>query len=242
MRTPPLQKIFAASLADQARDMIRDAIFEGKIKPEERLTIERIAADLGISRTPVREALKALEADGIVSILPNRGAVVRRFDSDELRDRYSVRSQLEGYAGELACRRDGGALATLLEENCNAMKPLLARARSGLLEDISALVELNMRFHEHILAASGSALVTRILIGLQMPVAYRLYHWRDHGRRQAALDFHRQIAAAIRARKPARVRQLLDAHILAARDYLLASEGADRPERGSKDRNDGRTS
>ena len=209
--------------------MIRDAIFEGKIKPEERLTIERIAADLGVSRTPVREALKALEADGIVSILPNRGAVVRRFDTDELRDRYSVRAHLEGYAGELACGRDSnGSLAKALEDNCEQLNNLLGRSRSGRLEDVSALVELNMRFHELILTASGSTLVTRILGGLQMPIAYRLYHWRDHERRQSALDFHRRIAAAFRAKKPAKVRQLLESHILETRDYLLASQGPGR--------------
>ena len=103
------------SLADQARDLIREAIFNGKIKPEERLTIERIAADIGISRTPVREALKALETDGILRIEPHRGAVVRRFDKDELYDFHTIRAQLEGYAGELACKRDAAAVTRDLE-------------------------------------------------------------------------------------------------------------------------------
>jgi DNA-binding GntR family transcriptional regulator len=221
----PLQKISATSLADRAREMIRDAIFEGKIQPEEKITIERIAADLGVSRTPVREALKALEADGMVSILPNRGAVVRRFDSDEIRDRYSVRAQLEGYAGELACNRDAAGVARKLEDNCAQMKSLVARARSGRLEDVVALVENNILFHGAILEASGSALVARILNGLQMPVAYRLYHWREQGRRDSAFDFHMRIAAAFRDAKPAKVRQLLETHILETRDYLLANQG-----------------
>ena len=72
-----LSKLQSDSLADKARDMIRAAIFEGHIQPDERLTIEHIAAQLGISRTPVREALKALETDGIVKLLPNRGAIVQ---------------------------------------------------------------------------------------------------------------------------------------------------------------------
>ena len=220
----PLQKISATSLADRAREMIRDAIFEGKIQPEEKITIERIAADLGVSRTPVREALKALEADGMVSILPNRGAVVRRFDSDEIRDRYSVRALLEGYAGELACRRDAAGVAQKLEDNCAQMKSLIARARSGRLEDVVAMVENNMLFHGAILEASGSTLVARILNGLQMPVAYRLYHWREKGRRNSAFELHVRIAAAFREAKPDKVRQLLETHILETRDFLLANQ------------------
>lgn len=129
MSSRQVQKISSTSLADKARDMIRDAIFEGKIRPEERLPIERIAADLGVSRTPVREALKALDADGSVRIPATRGAVVRRFDSDELRDRYCVRPRLEGYAGEPACRMDTGALAEALEDNWAQRKAMLARGR-----------------------------------------------------------------------------------------------------------------
>ncbi len=72
MKSPKLGTISNQSLADQARDLIRQAIYEGKIGPEERLTIERLAADFGISRTPVREALKALETDGIVRMHPHR--------------------------------------------------------------------------------------------------------------------------------------------------------------------------
>ena len=125
--TTGIGRISTQSLADQARDLIKQAIFEGKIKPEEKLTIERIAAEFGISRTPVREALKALETDGIVRIHPHRGAIVQRFDKDELFDRYSVRALLEGHAGERACRADPLGIAADLEANCEA---LAARIRS----------------------------------------------------------------------------------------------------------------
>ena len=121
-----LAKIPTHSLADQARTLIRNAIFDGKIKPEERLTIERIASELGISRTPVREALKLLEADGIIRMLPNRGAVVQRFDKEELIERYSLRGLLEGYAAEMACRTQSATLAPLLEAQCAEMALAIA--------------------------------------------------------------------------------------------------------------------
>jgi DNA-binding GntR family transcriptional regulator len=231
MEPPATSKVLGAisnqSLADQARDLIREAIFNGRIKPEERLTIERIAAEFGISRTPVREALKALETDGIVRIEPHRGAVVQRFDKDELHDRYSIRALLEGYAGELACKRDAPAVARDLERNCTELKKAMTNARAENLDTIQVLVQLNLQFHERILAASGSATVRRILETLRMPFAYRLYNWRVAERQNVSLDFHRQIAQSFRAKQPKQVRRLMEAHVLEARDFLTSAGRVD---------------
>lgn len=224
MAARKLGSISNQSLADQARDLIRRAIFEGEIKPEERLTIERIAADFGISRTPVREALKALETDGIVRIHPHRGAVVQRFEKAEIHDRYTVRALLEGFAGELACRNDAAGVARELEANCTQLARAMAGIRDDDLDAVRRLVELNFRFHEAILAASGSPTVLRLLEALKMPVAYRLYTWRDAGRRKVSLDFHRRIARAFREGKPAAVRKQIEAHLLEARDFLVAGK------------------
>jgi DNA-binding GntR family transcriptional regulator len=219
-----LGSISSQSLADQARDLIRQAIFEGKIKPEERLTIERIAADLGISRTPVREALKALETDGIVRIDPHRGAIVQRFEESEVYDRYSVRALLEGYAGELACNADAQSIAGDLEANCDQLERAIATTPRDDLDAVRVLVELNAQFHDRILNASGSATVLRMLETLRMPVAYRLYTWREPERRKISLDFHRRIAAVFRAKRPKQVRRLMEEHMLEARDFLVAGK------------------
>ena len=221
MTSKRLGKITTQSLADQARDLIRQAIFEGKIKPDERLTIERIAAEFGISRTPVREALKALETDGIVRLQPHRGAIVQRFDKDELLDRYSVRALLEGYAGELACKADGDAIARDLEGNCDRLEKALASVQKQNLDAVRVLVELNSQFHDRILHASGSTTALRMLDTLRMPFAYRLYIWRVPERQQISLNFHRSIAAAFRAKRPKQVRRLLETHLLEARDFLI---------------------
>ena len=219
-----LGSITAQSLADQARDRIRTAIFEGRIAPEEKLTIERIAAEFGISRTPVREALKALESDGIVRIHPHRGAIVQRFDRNELIDRYSVRALLEGYAGELAWQADAANIARDLDANCTQLADAIARAKNDDLDSIRELVELNAQFHDRILHASGSATTLRLLEALRMPIAYRLYNWRAPERQRVSLQFHRKIAAAFRAKTPDKVRQLMQAHVLEARDFLIDSK------------------
>jgi len=220
----PFGSIHARSLADQARDLIRAAIFEGRIQPAERLTIERIAAEFGISRTPVREALKALENDGIVRIHPHRGAVVERFDRAELHDRYSVRALLEGYAGELACRNAAAALAPVLAARCREIEKAAARTRAEDLDAVRLLVELNERFHAPILEAARSPTVARQLAALTMPLAYRLYHWRVPARRAVSIEAHRRIARAFAARQPKQVRRLLEEHVLEARDFLTESD------------------
>ena len=219
-----LGPITTQSLADQARDLIRQAIFEGRIKPEERLTIERIAAEFGISRTPVREALKALETDGIVRIHPHRGAIVQRFEKDELYDRYSIRAMLEGHAAELACKADPEAIAADLEANCDALEQAIARAKSDDLDSLRVLTELNSQFHNRILSASGSATTLRVLETLRMPLAYRLYIWRSAESQQSSLKFHRAIAKAFRAKKPKEVRRLIEQHLMAARDFLMSTQ------------------
>ena len=222
MNPRKLGAISNQSLADQARDLIRQAIYEGRIQPEERLTIERIAAEFGISRTPVREALKALETDGIVRLHPHRGAVVQRFEKDELFDRYSVRALLEGHAGELACKVDATAIAADLEANCDQLEKAMAKTRPQDLAAIQVLVKLNSQFHERILGASGSATTLRILESLRMPVAYRLYSWRSPERQKVSLEFHRAVAKAFRGKRPKAVRRLLEAHLIEARDFLMS--------------------
>ncbi len=220
--TKYLSKLSADSLADKAAEMIRSAIFDGHIQPDERITIEHIAAQLGISRTPVREALKALETDGIIKILPNRGAVVQRFGRPELSDRFTVRATLEGLAGELACRNDGKRVAALLSANNERLADRMAEIEPEDLHAVSELVALNGEFHETILAASQSETAMRMLATLRMPMAYRLYTWRSVERQRVSYDFHRRIVDAFGQDDPAEVRRLLESHILEARDFVVA--------------------
>ncbi|HSV84023.1 MAG TPA: GntR family transcriptional regulator [Ramlibacter sp.] len=221
----PLSKVEQSdSLADKARKMIRAAIFEGQIQPDERLTIEHLAAQLGISRTPVREALKALETDGIVKLLPNRGAIVQSFSREEWADRFQVRAVLEGLAGELACRNQGRKLGMVLAAIQEKIVEGMKQAKPDDLVAASKLVALNSEFHGAILQASGSETTARMLEALRMPMAYRLYHWRSPERQNAHSDFHFRIIQAFLAEDPAEVRRLLEAHILEGRNFVLRED------------------
>jgi DNA-binding GntR family transcriptional regulator len=218
-----LDKIAVSSLADLARDKIRQAILQGVIKPDEWLTIEKMATQLGISRTPVREALKTLEADGLVRIFPNRGAVVSRFDAGDLKNRYALRALLEGHAGEAACAAEGVALAAKLEDICAAMTARLRKLKIARDTDLVELIELNGEFHRTIVRASGNALLEKFLDMLQTPLAHRFYQWRDPARQRAVIEDHLAIVKAFKDQKPAQVKRLLEKHVLEACEFLLTS-------------------
>src|SRR3954454_11370814 len=130
----------AATSTGRVREQLQHAILEGVLKPGERLRAEALAQRYGTSRTPIREALLQLEAQGLVEVEPNRGAVVRAFDRDDLRDLYEVRALLEPRAAALATHRISHADIAQLEALC---------------ED-DDLIVANEAFHRIILEAAQS--------------------------------------------------------------------------------------
>lgn len=205
-------------LADQAREHIRASILDGTLRPGERLTIEQLAAELGVSRTPVREALKALEQDGLVHLLPHRGAVVESVAREEVHHRYTIRAMLEGYAAELACRNDAAGIADELETICEELETAAKRAKPKDKSAPGRLSQINQEFHAVIRDGSGSRTIVRLLETLRNPVSYTHAHWGDAEKRTSSLEIHREIAAAFREGDPVKTRQLMERHILEARD------------------------
>src|SRR6478609_12169202 len=103
----------------RVRDLLEEAILEGELKPGERLRAEALAQRCGTSRTPIREALLQLEGQGLVEVEPNRGAVVRTFDRDDVRDLYEVRALIEPHAAARAATRIDGDALQRLEALCD---------------------------------------------------------------------------------------------------------------------------
>jgi DNA-binding GntR family transcriptional regulator len=210
-----LRELHGESLADQSRELIRAAIIGGAFRPGERVTIEQVAAELGVSRTPVREALKALEGDGLVRLIPHRGAIVEAVAGEELAHRYNIRAMLEGYAAQLACTAAEDGLAEELEANCEAAAALHVLPAGGE-PAARELADLNIAFHQAIRDASGSRTLVRLFGSLQNPRKYTMSFWSDEARRFEALAAHDRIAAAIRAKRPAQARRLMEDHLRSA--------------------------
>ena len=135
-----------------ATELIRQAILDGRLRPGSALKEEELARELGISRTPVREALLMLQAEGLVDAAPNRGATVRSHSVEDLDDLYQLRALLEGYARAVRPRGLSDEAIAALRESCDRFE--------GLLDDeadMSGLVKENLLFHQTILEGAGSA-------------------------------------------------------------------------------------
>src|SRR5688572_7263900 len=141
-----------ATSALRVREAIQRAIVTGALAPGERLTAEALAHRFGTSRTPIREALLSLEAEGLVEIAPHRGAFVRPFDAAGLVELYELRAVIEPYSASRAAERIGPDALAALEENCAR-----ATARGGA--DPAAVddqIALNEEFHRLIVGAAQS--------------------------------------------------------------------------------------
>jgi DNA-binding GntR family transcriptional regulator len=216
-----IEALKEVSLADRAYEMIRGAILEGVLKPNESFAIEDMAARLGISRTPVREALKALQGDGMVRLLPHRGAMVERYAHDEIRNRYVIAAMLGSYAAELACQAQPKELAAKLMANCEALEQCCKTVDAESLDEVRKLTELNWEFHSLIYEASGSQTLLRLLASLRQPTSYSLNYWKDADARTASVSIHRKIATAFRKRDAAKARALVHEHLMEAYERIM---------------------
>jgi DNA-binding GntR family transcriptional regulator len=154
------------ALREQVLVELRRRIVDGEYREGERLTETRLADDFGVSRNPVREALRVVEAEGFVQILPRRGAVVATLDETAVRDLFAVRQQLETLAAGLAAERATPAgIATLRElvEDANA---------AAKAEDFDRVAELNSAFHRAVIEVSGNRWLHSISAAM-----YNHVHW-----------------------------------------------------------------
>jgi DNA-binding GntR family transcriptional regulator len=201
----------AATSTGRVRDQLQHAILEGALKPGERLRAEALAQRYGTSRTPVREALLQLEAQGLVEVEPNRGAVVRAFDRADLLDLYEVRALLEPAAAARAARSIGPEDIARLAQLCDESEGA----------SVEQLIAGNEEFHRIIGEAAGSprlAVAMRAVAGI--PRAFRAAFWHSDEQRAESLLCHRRLVTAFRTRDAALAEAVMRMHILGAIAFL----------------------
>jgi DNA-binding GntR family transcriptional regulator len=199
----------AASRVDHAYDVLVAAIRNGRYRPGDRLREEEIASDLGMSRTPVREALGRLAARGLVEARAGRGLVVTSLSAQSVLELYAMREGLEGTAARLAAQQ-----ATDVEIDALTM---LAEDFARTQGAPAAYAEANRVFHARLYDAARNRYLLQALNDLQDVIALlpRTTFAID-GRSAAAVDEHAAIVAAMRARDPDAAEQAARAHIRAA--------------------------
>jgi DNA-binding GntR family transcriptional regulator len=198
----------------RAVDQIRQMMRSQELLPGQPLRQEALAERLGVSRVPVREALKALEAEGVVRHEPNVGYTVTRLSSEELRQTYLMRAALEATVLRALPRLTPAQIAELTDINDRIAEAVRA-------PDVLRMIELNHEFHFAVFRSSGlNLIVDEIERVWQMTEAYRAVYLYDEAARRRIVREHRQLIAALRRGNNERALKIMDAHRQGTRAHL----------------------
>jgi len=208
----------------KAYQVIINEIIEGRCAPGDRITEAAIAEQARVSRTPVREALQRLEAEGMIRFVPNQGAFVTHLALAEAEETFALRMLLEGYATRLAARRASTAQVQSLEDLATRQLAASQRREKGFLRKVA---DYNQRFHELILNAAGSELLKTTMSSLSnAPLVFQTF--RDYSTEDLirSAQHHLEIAQAIGAGDPDWAESVMRAHVAAARQAFESRRGA----------------
>lgn len=195
-------------LRDVVFNTLRKAILKGELKPGERLMEIQLANRLGVSRTPIREAIRKLELEGLVVMIPRRGAEVARITESDLKDVLEVRGSLEKLAIELACDR-------MTRERLVDLKAALEAFRTALKgTDVTVIAEQDVAFHDVIFEATCNKRLIQILNNLREQIyRYRVEYLKDFSSHPRLLKEHEEIVEAIEKKDKKKAAELIISHI-----------------------------
>jgi len=202
------------SLRDQIHERLRSAIVSGELEPGSPIIEADLAATLGASRTPVREALRRLESEGLVEPRGMRGSVVRELRVDEIVCIYEIRELLEGLAAQRASR-------TLRARDYKELEALV-RDMQLTLDDPTAFERVDTAFHDYLVEHADGPRLRRMLTDLREEiVTWRLLSLSNVERRKATIIEHEAILEAMRSRVPDDIMTATALHLRHARDSVL---------------------
>lgn len=212
-----------ATTSARALGTLRELILNGDLAPGSRLGESELGARLGVSRTPVREALTRLAAEGLVELVPNRGARVSTWTRAELDSVFDLRTVLEpelaALATVLADARDIAELDALARRMVEVGSP-------GPRQDLDTLVTLNRAFHAKIVAlADRPAMAVALAGAIRAPIVLRNFHTYDEVSLRRSLAHHGELVAAMQACDPAWAQAVMTAHIRNARTVMVRAFG-----------------
>lgn len=202
-------------------EKIKQAIVTGLYKPGHRLTEESLTKDWEVSRTPIREALKQLEFDGLITPL-KRGFSVRVFSKEDVRQVYDLRAMLESYAaGQASIHRTNGHLEKMKQAN-DSYEMALEKQGQEHVERIDAIVKANHVFHDAVFEASRNdhvrELISKVVV---LPLIFRSFYWFDEKNLFYSLQNHHTILRAVESGDVERAKAAMTEHIFRGRDYVL---------------------
>jgi len=204
------------ALHDQVTQRLRTMLVEGRIAPGAKLVERELCEQLRVSRTPLREAIKALAAEGLVDLLPNRGAVAVRLGEADVVHTFEVLAALEGMSGELAAARIDDHEVSEIRALHYEMLACFER------RDLSGYYRLNARIHAAINAAARNPVLSQTYRAINARVQSLRFRTNQHGAKwQRAVHEHDRMVQALAARDGAALRDVLTTHLFHKRDVVL---------------------
>jgi len=199
---------------------LRDLITEGDLAPGARLNERALCERLGVSRTPLREAFRLLAADGLVTLAPNRGAIVTELSLRDVRESFDVMSGLEALSGELACRHVTDA--EIAEIKALTFEMLACHARG----DLPGYYRRNREIHDRINRAACNGVLTQVYTTLNLRIQNLRFRSNfDRDKWDAAAHEHAEMVDALEARDGPRLAALLRDHLTRKGDAVLEALG-----------------
>lgn len=205
-------------LRDVVFKTLRQAILKGELKPGERLMEIALAEKLGVSRTPIREAIRKLELEGLVVMVPRKGAHVANITEKDLNDVLEVRIGLENMAIDKAC-------CLMKKEQFQELKAAEEHFSRILQKgDLTQLAEADVAFHEIIYRASNNERLLQLLGNLREVIyRYRIEYLKDEATREKLAEEHAEIYEAISARDASKAKAFTFSHIENQRKAIIRS-------------------
>ena len=194
----------------------KSLLVEGKIAPGSKLNERELAESLNVSRTPIREAIRRLAADGLVELIANRGAIAVQLSIDDVIHTFDVIAELEGYSGELAAKNISDSTLSELEALQYEMMASYAR------RDLSSYYKLNLRIHRLIHNAANNPVLATLFSQVNSRIeALRFRSNQDGVKWEKAVEEHQEMLDALKARDSARMRKVMIAHVTKKRDVVV---------------------
>ena len=203
-------------LRDVVFENLRKAILEGKLKSGQRLMEVQLAEQLGVSRTPIREAIRKLELEGLVVMLPRKGAYVANISVKDLRDVLEIRASLEGLGACLAAERRSDEDIKILE------KIEVEFEQAVKTEDVDLLLKKDVEFHEYIFKAANNKKLEKMINSLWEQVQrFRTTYVSDSNSSISLIDEHQNILNSIKEGNVVNAKKYAIEHIKKAEEFML---------------------
>lgn len=208
-------RIAQPALYEEVAERLRQRIFSHELPPGTWIDEQALAEDYGISRTPLREALKVLASEGLVTLKPRRGCYVTELSGGDIQEIFPIIAMLEGRCAFEATHKAVPADVARLE----AIQAVLEKAAAN--SDIPAYFEANQKFHLTLWEIAGNRWLLQVIQDLRKVLKLTRYQSLSvDGRLRKSMEEHRELLAAIKARQPEQAEQVMKAHLIAGSEAM----------------------